>query len=411
MTVKHHLWHVYHSGTLVATWGDVPAPAYHVGVDGPDALTVTLPPLGLPGQDATTRGLDWHNEVQVYAVSGETLRTPPQVALWGTALWGQARWGTVAGLAVLVYRGEIEDWTEIDDTGEIEVAIAPLAARADVVILPDDLTVSGCPVQVARVLVETYGDALTWDSANPSTCGQSVPPLEGLALGQKTLREALGTLRETLGVDWFLYVTPQGTVRLLQPDTTTADHELTAGVTATGVRVGTLGRNRRTDLSLIWEGGRLDLAGQNPTDHATASLVTLDAATGEGDARRYGASWLAEHNRLETLVTLTTLPPFDPDGLALGQTVRLYRPSRTAASATALWGVALWGVARWPGGADDPLVLQGYTYGSETAELELGRPRPDLTRPIAESIRSLRALSARTLTTEADHEARIAALE
>ena len=397
--LKTYSYLVYDStGAAVGEWPDAPPPSFRAGVDGLDALTVTLNrPFGQHGEPGEAGGdgtLRHGNTVEVWVTSERSLQREIVLGLVGYGSVGAMVVGRGDGLSTLVWRGTIVTVAPTPPAG-VAVTCAPLTRRLERTPILGTYTASGDPVRIARALVQTSCPGLIWDSRNPESCGEDVT----VALTNLMVREALAKLRDLAGSDWLLFVTARGTVRFFRPDTTATDHYLAVGQHVTEPKFVKDTTDRAKWVIVVYGAGE-DTAGAAATDLAAedpeAVFVRASHLTTFADAERLARLKLAELDRVVLRGECRVLDgAYDLESLEVGQTVQIHAERPAQALSIAMVGYARVGEASvdTPGAGDydQPIVIAGIGYEFATARLELSQPKPDLGRQLAAFMKETRS--------------------
>lgn len=194
-------------GEILGSWHDATRPSFDVSFAGAGPCNLEL---ARAWNTPDPRGMiQSFRRVDLYVSDTRSLRGP----------WPSRH----------IYRGTIEDIEAPLDSGMTRLAVLPLTRilNASYISLT---TLSGDAVTVVRDLVSAYGGGLSWDDANPTIGGITIPFFT-------KRRQSLGAIVEAIaavmGPAWHIWVTPQGTVAMREDAALdTVVHELTAGVEA-----------------------------------------------------------------------------------------------------------------------------------------------------------------------------------
>jgi hypothetical protein len=391
----HYLVYDPTGATLLGTWRDAPLPSFRVGVDGIDALTVTLPrPFGAldeSGEIGSLGTLRDGNRVEIWVADADT--QPIAIALGAVGFFrvGVSAIGRSAGLSTMIWAGTITRWSPTPPVG-VEVEMAPLAQILQGSVIVGAYTRTADPLVIARDIVARYCPGLTWDAGNPATAGpgQSVT----VAFQNTTVADALAALRDLAGPDWMLYVTARGTVRLFAPDTSRVDWDLSRVADGAKLTKDALGRAKQ--VVVVYAGGQTvtakaaDWIATNPR----AVFVQATYLTSAADALRLAGLKLTELDRVTLRGEVTVADGvLDLEALAPGQTVRLHISRPTEGVGLFMVGLARIGYAAIQVSSyltnEQPVVIAAVTYDGATARLELSTPAPSVTTAIARLTRDL----------------------
>lgn len=370
--------------TLLGAWPDAPEPRYRLGLDGTGQMSFTLPrPLGRAdeaGEPFSLATLVTGNLVE-YRVSDAD--TSSQGAGAGTI--GHMLVGVTAveddGRGPVVWSGFIVT-VDPRPTGPVGVTIVGAQAALDTKQIVGTVTYTGDPLLVAQRLLTDHPAGITWDVRNPVT---STERMTGMALGNESVMSALRKLRDRLGADWLVYVTPQRTLRMFQPVTgagESADYILSRVADAVIHEDGT---DRAKKVLVTYAGGATATA--TAADYTSAfpheTLITAEQITNATDANRLAALKLAELDRVTYRgeVTIAEGMGQNLEAFEVGQTVSLVLPRPLSTGRTSLVGHMQVGVSAVEGDElvayeGQPLVIVAVDYQWSTVRLELSRPRP-----------------------------------
>lgn len=384
-----------------------PLPSFREGVDGIDTLTVELPRLlGTPDRE----GLYTHgNWIEVWATDERTLTAGITHGLIGMFIIGESTIAQSAGLSRLLYTGTIEDSTET--VSSLKLTLLSLARIPDQTPIAGELVLSGDPVTLARRVVADYLPGLTWDYRNPAASGETVT---AATWTDPTAAAVLAGLRDLAGEGWRLFVTGQGSVRILAPPdpaVAEADHTLTIGAQAVEPE---LYRDAKARLRLVRVvGATLTSGSTSTTIRASAQTTDYRASDPRGvtvaathlttaaDAGRLAELTLAARNRV-TLRGIVRVPRegYDTLSLQVGDSVRLVVEQPVNLSAVFLVGLSAIGEAAIGSSAyldyDQPLAIAGIARGLLDVRLELSEPAPDVARLLAAMARESAATARRS---------------
>ena len=355
-------------GNALGPWLDIPSlPALHLGLGGTNSITLTLRrPYGRldePGEPGGWSTLQWKNRFDLYvastALSARGLNSPAV----GYAVVGLSGVGEpVQGPGQLVWAGTIEDVTPRPPDA-VDVAIVSVDHQLDEAVVPGTYALGGDPLTVARDVVTRYCRTLTWDAGNPLVSGSTVAS----SYQNQTVRSILQSLANQAGTNYLLTVSPLRTVRLIQPDTSTAMHTLVFGVHFIDPQLGKLGNNRVQHVVLVYAGGYVEAfaPGWTPTDGREA-VYTDTSVTEPTLAQGLANNLLAGRNLITLRAQVTVLDEAYPiDTIQVGDTVNLLVPS-------ALTGLSLGLFSDTGPGVYDTAVYDTATFGPAIAAGEGG---------------------------------------
>lgn len=380
------------AGNPLGEWPDAPVPSFRAGIDGLDALSLTLPraygALDEPGEAGSDGTVAHGNRVEVWVSNSTTADTEIEYALVEFAAVGEATVEQSGGPGTLVWSGTAETVTPTPPVG-VQITCLPLSRILAQSPIIGTFAESGDPLVLARRLVQVYCPGLTWDSRNPVSSGEWV---SDFSVANLMAVDALAKLRDLCGPDWLLYVTRHGTVRLFLPDTEgeTADHELTLGAEVTDAQLVKETKDRAKFVIVVYGSGG-DTAGAAATDYTgydpRAVFIQAGHLTEYADAERLAQLTLQARNRVTPRGTCTVHAARYPiETIEVGQTVRLHVEQPAGNVSLGLVEYAVVGEAAVEGtGANDydrPLVVAGIDYGLDTARLELTKPQPHISRAL-----------------------------
>lgn len=376
------------TGALLAPWLDLPAlPTLHSGPGGATTLTLTLPrPYGAgdePGDVGGYGTLAWGNRVTIYVATPRLATRQVSASAVGTAIVGRAAVGRAGGgPGVAVWAGQIEDVTPIPPAA-YEVAVVSADRTLDEAVVAGTYVAEADPLASAREVIDRYCQALRWDTRNDAFSGS---PGGGTFVNQ-TVRSILDSLVAQAGPDYFYFVTPRRTVRLISADTAAPPtHTLVVGRDAVDVRLAKIGANRSKRIVVVWgQQGTDPSAGGYVEAQASDYAVTNDRALVVSDssipnaaiALTVGQFALQARDQIVLRAQLAVLDgSYDIEALAVGDTVRLLVESEPGALSPALLGTVPVGEGGIQDYAGRNLILSTLDYSLDRAVITLSQEVP-----------------------------------
>lgn len=354
-------------GEVIRTWPDVTDfPTFRWPINGgPGAMKITLPrawgDAGEPGEPGSLGDLYFGNLVKAYVFDRES---GPD--------------------GVLVYQGEIEDYTQNLAGETVDLTLAPYTVALSDREIVEEVTLNTDPTFMITIgwLGGLFGSKITPQITNPAV-GVRYRATFG---PNEKVKSALDRIQRLAGGRWYWRLNPDGGLVFNEYSKTTADHILHIG---REVAADTKIRKSRVDLRYrVIVTGAAGIQGIAARPGYSPEILPRDLhyanpkITDQSTALRIANSLLDFYSgptfETECLVLDNTLDPengYDIESLRPGNTVALINPSDVFAfnrwGDDHTWGDgSTWG-GLWREQSQKPLVIADLEYGFHWARLRL----------------------------------------